>query len=145
MLLFTTPQTDFGIIKQELLSILTLTHSSGDLNGYKIPSDPEDVLLGIPVDPDDLQQGWTKLFIPEQELDNAQSGRKRRAGGKRSALNCPQGVGLKDGAALAFKFRTPGYHEEDDMMDISEEWDVIIPSYEDDRGSETAGSQHSAE
>lgn len=37
------------------------------------------------------------------------------------------GAGLKDGAVLAFKFRGEG---------LEDEWDVIIPSYDDEYGSQ---------
>lgn len=46
----------------------------------------------------------------------------------------PLGAGLKDGTMLAFRF-TKG--ATDDEMDLDGEWDVIIPSYDDEAGSQS--------
>lgn len=81
-----------------------------------------------------------KLEIPDTDVDDGASG-KKRVGGKKSVLNAsPQGAGLKDGAVLAFRFLESG-NEEDEG--VSEEdagrWDVKIPSYEDEYGSQAEG------
>lgn len=116
---------------------MTSTHPSGEFNGRKIPSEPEDVILGEPKDIQDLRKGWVEIVIPEQEFDEVvQNGRKRKIGGKKSILNCPQGVGLKDGSALAFKFREGGggHDNLDEMVMEDTKWDVVIPTYEDEYG-----------
>ena len=54
---------------------------------------------------------------------------------KGSVLNgSPLGAGLKDGAMLAFRFtKGPG----EDAMDLDDEWDVIMPSYDDEVESQS--------
>lgn len=82
-----------------------------------------------------------ELLLP---VMNGNSKNKKKVGGKKSVLNCPQGVGLKDGAALAFRF-VEGTGEKvtrvDDVdeMDVEEEdlvWDVVLPTYDDEYGSQ---------
>jgi hypothetical protein len=128
VLLFATGQTPFGAIKQDLLSMLAVTHGSrsssnggsgaGTLNGHAIPTDPADVVLGVPKDANDLQSGWKTLKVLDAAAveydaaaaaDGSSSRKKRRLGrGRDSGLDCPQGAGLRDGAVLAFKFRNRG-------------------------------------
>lgn len=73
----------------------------------------------------------------------SQTGRKRKIGGKRSVLNSPQGVGLKDGAVLAFKFKEGGNGRAEknaklEDMDIEDaKWDVVVPNFEDEYGSQS--------
>ena len=71
------------------------------------------------------------LKIPEgEEADVKGKGVK-----KGSVLNgSPLGAGLKDGAMLAFRF-TKG--AEEDAMDLDDEWDVIMPSYDDEVESQS--------
>lgn len=71
------------------------------------------------------------LKIPEaDEADVKGKGVK-----KGSVLNSsPLGAGLKDGAMLAFRF-TKG--AADDAMDLDDEWDVIMPSYDDEVESQS--------
>ncbi len=144
ILLYSQPDTSFRAIRQELLTMLKTTNPSGDLHGALIPSEADDVVLGIPKDAKDLQAGWNELEIPEQQLEEsgpaASGGRnKRKLGGEQSTLDCPRGVGLKDGAVLAFKFRSASHRDDHDgedhvMNGMSEDWDVVLPSYDDDYG-----------
>lgn len=71
------------------------------------------------------------LEIPEIEDDGGKKGSK-----KRGVLNAtPSGAGLKDGMILAFKFRKEKSGGDD--MDIDDnEWDVVMPSYDDEEGSQ---------
>ena len=80
----------------------------------------------MPRDKYDISRGWVPLKIPEVEEGDV----KGKGVKKGSVLNeSPLGAGLKDGALLAFRF-AKGAAE--DAMDLDEEWDVIIPSYDDD-------------
>ena len=79
----------------------------------------------MPIDKNDFDKGFIPLKIPEVEDgdDNAKGkGVKKGSVFNESFL----GAGVKDGAVLAFKF-----DERDD-----EEWDVIMPSYEDEAASQ---------
>lgn len=99
-----------------------------DINGNAVPSDPEDIVFGVPVDKNDIDKGWMPLKIPELE-DGDTKGKGVKKG---SVLNeNPLGAGLKDGAMLAFKFKDG---DAEDPLD--DEWDVIIPSYEEEASSQ---------
>ena len=85
----------------------------------------------MPKDKNDPSKGWVALKIPEVE-DGDTKGKGVKKG---SVLNgSPLGAGLKDGTMLAFRF-TKGASE--DEMDLDDEWDVIIPSYDDEAGSQS--------
>ena len=85
----------------------------------------------MPKDKNDPSKGWVPLKIPEVE-DGDTKGKGVKKG---SVLNeSPLGAGLKDGTMLAFRF-TKG--AEEDGMDLDDEWDVIIPSYDDETGSQS--------
>ena len=122
----------FNSIKRDLLDAI---HATGikEISGNSLPSDPEDIEFGVPRDRNDPSKGWVALKIPEvKEGDTKGKGVK-----KGSILNeSPLGAGLKDGAMLAFKF-TKG--AEEDGMDGDDEWDVVIPSYDDEAGSQSQG------
>ncbi len=133
------PGQSFDSIKQDLLNALKKTGRT-DLNGEPLPSDTNHVVLGVPVDKNDLSKGWVKLEIPETEVEDGVGG-KRKVGGKKSILNAsPQGAGLKDGAVLAFRLLKGGDEMDEDGLEVDHgEWDVVIPSYEDEYGSQAEG------
>ena len=88
----------------------------------------------MPLDKNDVSKGWVNLEIPEFD----ESEIKGRGVKKGSVLNqSPLGAGLKDGAMLAFKFKKEGATDE---MDLDDEWDVVMPSYEDDAGNQNEKS-----
>lgn len=85
----------------------------------------------MPRDKNDPDKGWVPITIPEVE-DGDTKGKGVKKG---SVLNgSPLGAGLKDGTMLAFKFTTK---VKEDEMDLDDEWDVIIPSYDDEAGSQS--------
>lgn len=91
-------------------------------------------MLGVPVDKNDLSSGWVDLEILEKE-DDGQDGSKSNGVKKNSVLNAsPQGAGLRDGAILAFKFRRDD-DEDESNIDYSD-WDVIMPTYDDEDESQ---------
>ena len=108
-----------------------------ELNGQTLPTEPEDVVFGVPVEKNDLSKGWVRLDIPETEVQV--NGDSKKIGGKKSVLNSsPLGAGLKDGAMLAFRFKTEGEMVDEDGLDVEDdEWDVLIPSYEEEYGSQS--------
>lgn len=132
ILLFVQQSQPFDSIKSELLDAIKATRIK-DINGNPLPSDPQDIEFGVPRDKNDISKGWVALKIPEVEDGDT----KGKGVKKDSILNgSPLGAGLKDGAMLAFKF-TKG--DEENAMDLDEEWDVIIPSYDDEAGSQSQG------
>ena len=96
------------------------------------------MIFGIPVDKNDTGKGWVGLEIPAHEVED-DIGSKRKVGGKKSVLNAsPAGAGLKDGGMLAFKFRNKDAMMDEDGLDLNDnDWDVIMPSYEDEVGSQS--------
>ena len=105
-----------------------------EISGYKLPENADGIVLGVPVDKNDLSYGWVDLEIPERE-DDGVNGSKSKGVKKNSVLNSsPQGAGLKDGAILAFRFTRDGDQDESNID--GSDWDVIMPSYDDEDESE---------
>lgn len=113
-ILLVQPTQPFESIKEELLSSITAS-GKVDINGIKLPSDPNDIILGVPVDKNDISQGWVQLEM--------QPGKGEERSGKSNTIfnESPMGAGLKDGSMLAFKFEGE-----------KEDWDVIMPSYDEE-------------
>ena len=98
-----------------------------EINGHIVPTDPENLVFGLPVDKNDISKGWIALEVPEVEDIDVAKGKGVKKG---SVLNQnPLGAGLQDHATLAFKFKEAGAGD-DTTMDT--DFDVIMPSYEDD-------------
>lgn len=137
ILLFVSPNQSFGSIKSELLEAIKAT-GIRDLNGYALPANADGIIFGIPVDKNDPGKGWVGLNIPEIDGDE-DAGDNSKSVRKGSVLNeSPLGAGLKDGAMIAFKFREEGGEDADNPD--RDNWEVIIPSYDDEYGSQD-GSQ----
>lgn len=122
----------FDSIKRDLLNAIKATGIQ-NINGNTLPSVAENIEFGVPRDKNDSSKGWVALKIPEvDDRDTKGKGVK-----KDSVLNkSPLGAGLKDGAMLAFRFAKEA---EEDGMDVDDEWNVIIPSYDDEVGSQSQG------
>lgn len=116
----------FTSIKQDLLEAILSTGLS-EINGHPLPSDPDDVILGVPIDKNDPDKGWINIRIPEAKEDE-EEGHKSKKVKRDSVVNSsPLGAGLKDGSMVAFRFKTD---EEDDSTE--EGFDVVMPVYEDE-------------
>ena len=130
ILLFVQQSQTFDSIKRDLLNAINATGVQ-TINGNALPVNPEDIEFGVPRDKNDPGKGWVALKIPEFEDGDA----KGKGVKKGSILNqSPLGAGLKDGAMLAFKFTK---RVDEDEMDTDAEWDVIIPSYDDEAESQS--------
>lgn len=130
ILLFVSQNQSFGSIKSELLEAIKAT-GIHDINGCALPPNAEDIVFGIPVDKKDPSKGWVGLKIPEIDGDEDAGGISKGVR-KGSVLNAsPLGAGLKDGAIVAFKFREEGAEDPD-----GDDWDVILPSYDDENESQ---------
>ncbi|KAL9063818.1 MAG: hypothetical protein Q9161_009255 [Pseudevernia consocians] len=130
ILLFVQQSQPFDSIKRDLLDAIKATGIQ-DINGNTLPSDPKDIEFGVLRDKNDHSKGWVALKIPEAE-DGDTKGKGVKKG---SVLNeNPLGAGLKDGAMLAFRFAKAA---EEGGMDKDDEWDVIIPSYDDEDESQS--------
>lgn len=128
VLLLVQQSQSFESIKEDLLDSIKATGIK-DINGLALPSDPENIMLGVPVDKLDPSKGWMNLEIPEVE-DGDTKGKGVKKG---SLLNQnPLGAGLKDGAMLAFKFKKAEAGVGHDDVEMDDDWNVIIPSYDDE-------------
>lgn len=129
-MLLVSPVEPFATIKETLMKALRVRNVT-EINGQPVPEDASDIEFGAPVDRNNLEKGWRKLEVPG-------TGHGRRStGGKKSVLNAsPQGAGLKDFQAVAFRFRNAGdsKDEQGDMEIDSDDqgWDVLIPAYDDE-------------
>ncbi|KAL8850600.1 MAG: hypothetical protein Q9221_004470 [Calogaya cf. arnoldii] len=130
ILLLVAPHDSLISIKSRLLEALKVARFS-NIQGQALPTKPDDILLGVLINNDDPGEGWTDLEIPE--LDD---GAPKKGPKKPSVLNAsPMGAGIKDGSVLAFKFRTEA-SDADDLDMADNEWDVIIPTFDDEDASQ---------
>lgn len=140
ILVFADPLQSVDDLKEDLLRALRATERSGILNGVPIPNKRQQVVLGRPKDVYDQKKGWTNL---EANLDEAAAGRGRTP---RAATSSLKGLGLTDNPVLAFKFISDRLAEDGSRHDTigafeednDEDWDVVIPSYEDLYGVENS-------
>ncbi|MCJ1288139.1 hypothetical protein MMC26_007494 [Xylographa opegraphella] len=132
VLLFVEQTQSFSSIKADLLDALK-ERGYTEINQRSLPSDAQDIVLGLPIDKNDPSKGWVGLDIPAMELED-ETGSKKTVGGKKSVLNAsPVGAGLRDGSLLAFKFRSVDAKKDSDDLDMEDsDWDVVMPSYEEE-------------
>lgn len=172
VLLHVDPLQRFSSVRAELLKAVQQTHPDGKLNGHAIPDNTDDVLLARPADINDLSMGWEAIGQDNDEdtfVDDSKSKGKGKAGvgagtkgrpKKDNVVDCPQGVGLRDGGVVAFKFRSGAdatvakdeveesvtENEEGERLDSEtlvgdaerEQWDVVVPTMEESYGEQEA-------
>jgi hypothetical protein len=174
ILLHVDAQQTFGSIRAELLAALQATNPSGIFKGtlrdgtpveYPLPATSEDIALAKPNDINDLNAGWETIGdFNEGLFFDEEFGSKGRGKGKqvaavaakhasaRSVNDCPQGAGLRDGGAVAIRFRLADEKARrqrlmDGDLDVDEiakdgmgiddsPWDVIVPTMEETYGDE---------
>ncbi|CAF9918684.1 MAG: hypothetical protein HETSPECPRED_003832 [Heterodermia speciosa] len=134
IILLVAPTASFSTIKSSLLTSIRATGlTSIPPDPSPIPTSPDDVILGLPLDRNELDKGWIDLLIPEEDSTDtsggqgAGKGKKEKGTGVRkgSVLNeSPLGAGLRDGDVVAFRWRKERGEEG--------EWDVVIPSFDEE-------------
>jgi hypothetical protein len=151
--LFANPDTKIDDLKSSLLTALkSINPATLPPSLTTLPKDPEDLMLGVPIDPYDLHKGWVKLLIPEPPKNKS-----KRPSGKGVFNATVHAAGLKDGNILAFRLRTEREREkakrdtdgedmrmedegeegdEKEKEEEEEEWNVVVPKY-DDEASQT--------
>ncbi|KAF2144031.1 uncharacterized protein K452DRAFT_285238 [Aplosporella prunicola CBS 121167] len=107
-------------IKPELLQALRDTQPDGSLNGHALPEDAAEIQLAKMLDPHDETRGWVRV-------DNAET----KVGKKKDGPSLKD-VGLKDNGVLAFRWGEEAANAPDQILDEDEgeQWDVIMPKYE---------------
>ncbi|EME46591.1 hypothetical protein DOTSEDRAFT_169284 [Dothistroma septosporum NZE10] len=148
ILLEVEPLQKLSEVRALLLHAVQQTHLAGNLNGHSIPQNPDEIKLGRAVDRHNLKLGFT--FIDKGQPEEALTGKgKAKASATTKSptsqvKDCPQGVGLKTGDVVAFKFASQDETGEvgDAIVDMEgdtvEQWDVLIPTVEDTYGDEGA-------
>jgi len=141
VLLHADPLQSVQRLKQDLLdSLRTIKSSSTFLNGRSLPSSASQIQLAKPCDVLDPTSGWELL----EESDDATlqtngpdgKGKGKAKAKPNSSEFTLKSVGIRDNLALAFRWR------DKESMDFGledEEWDVIIPTFEDIYGVENVG------
>ena len=135
-LLHIDPLQSFDSIKEELIRALRSTHPDGRVNGFEIPSKPSNVLVARPNDVFNLEKGFTNVTDNDGNIITGnETAKSRKGAGADIKIKeaCPKAAGLKDGLVLAYKFRTAAEVDYDPFND--DDWDVILPSYEDQEAS----------
>lgn len=98
------------------------------INGDPIPDDPSEIEFGAPIDRNELEKGWIRLDVPVEE--NGDSATKKPGAGrpkKSSLTDSLQAADIRDGQAIAFRFKKTADGEDEDAG-----WDVLVPSLDDE-------------
>lgn len=141
VLLHADPLQSVQRLKQDLIdSLRAIKPTSTFLNGRSLPSSASQIQLAKPCDILDPTSGWELL----EESDDATlraNGPDGKGKGKakvkpNSSEFTLRSVGMKDNLALAFRWWDK---ESVDSGLEDEEWDVIIPTFEDIYGVENIG------
>ncbi|KAF3399189.1 hypothetical protein DPV78_006590 [Talaromyces pinophilus] len=134
VLLMLPAQESIQSTKEKLHSALK-ARGLTQINGDPIPEDPSEIEFGTPIDRNELEKGWIRLNVPvEENGDNAT--RKSGAGRpkKSSLTDSLQAADIRDGQAIAFRFRKTADREDgDEDADFEDPgWDVLVPSLDDE-------------
>jgi hypothetical protein len=160
VVLHVNPLQTFSSIKTTLLEVLHKTQKSDSFD-QPLPSSADEIEFGKPIDPKDLDQGFTlgewehaaALEVDEETEDAPKAkGKKGRPSksavttdesgvelaGTSNILQCPKAAGLKDGSVLVFRWGKKGDEEDDIEMEEERErdWDVTIPSFDDEENED---------
>jgi len=99
-----------------------------------LPTLSSDILFARPTEPRNLEvTHWEEINRYEDtESTGTKGGKgKGRANNEGKMENTPSSLGLKDGAVLAFRFKSQEDKDGDDL-DERQLWRVDIPQYDDD-------------
>jgi hypothetical protein len=129
ILLFADPNTTLSDLKQQLLKALRATHPTQVLSdGKGIPTSVADVELGLPVEPNDLTQGWRMIDLSFTDDNTTDAGSTKGAVSKDKALKT---LGIKADSVLAFRFKNEDGDLDDETLGEDIGFKVDIPDWED--------------
>lgn len=143
ILLEVDPFQPLSEVRADLLDALNETNPSGELNGKKIPKNPDDIQLGRAVDRNNLNLGYVTIGKGDESAEPSGKGKGKSAagGGSKSDAgkikDCPEGSGIKKSDVVAFKFKSADEDVEEDGEGV-EKWDVKVPTMEETYGDEDA-------
>ncbi|KAL2819379.1 hypothetical protein BDW59DRAFT_151549 [Aspergillus cavernicola] len=136
VLLMLPPSETISNTKNALLQALQARNLK-EINGDPVPEDPLDIELGVAVDKNDLDKGWTSLEALPLEEDEV----PKRGAGKKTASPSLEAAGIGNGQSIAFRFSQAGKDgsEMKDDLDLEDPgWDVVLPSFDDEEEQEEA-------
>lgn len=163
------PLQPISSIKSDLWSALQQTSPDGTLSdSTPLPDSSDDILLARPIDINDAAAGWKALTVPGGNDGGGGGAAKKGKGKAGEGLDAEslKSLGIKDNALLAFTFAsstqfrsqpaknsrvgTDGGGSLDDDTDgmeglededgeTKEEWDVVMPGWEDQYGVVNVG------
>ncbi|KAE8146435.1 hypothetical protein BDV25DRAFT_50761 [Aspergillus avenaceus] len=134
VLLMLPPSEPITTAQARLLEALR-SRGLTDINGDPVPEDSSDIELGVAIDKSDLAKGWIKLELQAPQFEDEAP--RRGAGKKAAAPLSLQAAELKNGQAVAFRFRkeSPEAQSTDELIDAELEdpgWDVVLPTLEEE-------------
>lgn len=152
VVLYADPAQKLSTLKSELLKALKGTHPTGEIEGegrpHFIPESIDEIVLGTPVDLNDLTVGWEIVDTDQDDLKSNGKGKGKAAAKKSNStsMDTPQSAGLSDGGVVAVRFRNSkesngfggGELEDVDVDELMQkggitdendqtEWDVVVP------------------
>lgn len=115
----------FNEVRKLLIEVMNDTSvDQSTFCGKAIPDDPKEIVLARAVDQMDLSLGWVRIEAPGNENRGHNN------------LDCPQGIGLKSGDAIAFLIGSADGQDADE----GEDWGVVLPKFEDEVAAEVAST-----
>jgi len=110
-------------IKQDLLETLRDTKpdgllpspSSNSSESIALPDSAEDIILGVPVNKNDLTEGWSEMESEEEDVNK----------------ECPKTLGLRNADALAFVINQGGKKKVEFWVEFSD-LNALYPDEEED-------------
>ncbi|KAL1994510.1 hypothetical protein VTN49DRAFT_1980 [Thermomyces lanuginosus] len=135
VLLMLPAEESIDSTKEKLLHALK-ARDTKEINGDPVPDDPSDIELGVPIDPNEPNKGWT-LLEPDDHTEEANGGTKKSTARSKAAMKPTlQSVNIRNNQAIAFRFRQRR-DEQDDLDDLERQiddpgWDVVLPSLDDE-------------
>ncbi|BCR85294.1 uncharacterized protein ACHE_20752S [Aspergillus chevalieri] len=140
VLLMLLPQESITNTKTALLNALK-ARGLTEINGDPLPEDASDIEFGVAVDKNDLEKGWTRLEVGGPDFAEEEES-KKNAGKKASGSISLQGVDLRNGQSIAFRFKKlvdgeKAVKKDGEDIDIDLEledpgWDVVVPKFDDE-------------
>ncbi|KAK1148918.1 hypothetical protein N8T08_007593 [Aspergillus melleus] len=133
VLLTLPPSESITTVKATLLKALQ-SRDLKEINGAPVPEDSSEIELGVAVDKNDLEKGWTRLEPDMSEFDDDEA--PRRGAGKTASSLTLQSAELWNGQSIAFRFQKPkenGGAGDDIALGLEDPgWDVVLPSLDEE-------------
>ncbi|OKL56383.1 hypothetical protein UA08_08338 [Talaromyces atroroseus] len=134
VLLMLPAQESIPSTKEKLHNALK-SRNVREINGDPVPENPADIEFGVPIDRNELEKGWVRLALQTGEAEH--EGKNGAGRPKKGSLaDSLQGADIRDGQAIAFRFKRAsggegdGAESDEDFADAG--WDVVLPSLDDE-------------